>query len=459
MIRIPQSFTAVLGNTILLSVSVLKTILYPVLDKLALQRLWTSQVCHKTCNFKNLQFTYYFFFSAVGTKIAVYGDLGPTQINGVPTTMYAIDGVILGSYTAPFVASDGPVTTALFFQSQDLSDAKHTLVIKMTNGTSPNMFWFDYFSYTASQALVSSQTPSISSSVPTSSGVSRVTAHSSSESVPSISSQSSSPIPSSSGASSVTAQPSQASSRTAPSSSAPGETIHSNTSSTVSIPSQSASASGTSSSKTRIGPIIGGVVGGVLFLIAFALFLFICLKKRARRYERPPSEIEQIPGEFPWCYSAVQSLLIFFAGVTPFPVWENRTPLSGSQETDLSAHTQNIKPPSTSSPSHSRPRVTSLVISASQPIPVPVPPTSEIPQSTDMNHGSPTGLQAEENHPPPAEVRGRKNSTPVSTSRQEGASNEASSSSGPILQHHVDSGVRLPWTTAVVDIPPPYTEI
>lgn len=149
--------------------------------------------------------------------------------------------------------------------------------------------------------------------------------------------------------------------------------------------------------------------------------------------------------------------LICLTGVTPFHAWENRELLSGSQETNLSTHTQDIKPSSTSH-SHSRPHLPSPLIPTLQSNQsTSGPSTPIIRQSIDATCGSPTGPQVIENRPLLVAAEERKTPAPPSVLPQQGTSNhnQVASSSDPIVQHHVDSGVRLP--PAVVEIPPPYS--
>ena len=267
----------------------------------------------------------------------------------------------------------------------------HTLIITLTNGTSPNQYWLDYLNYTGSP-LVSS------SSIPTSRG--------------------------------------------------------------VPIPSQSISVSNTSSSRTKVGPIIGSALGGTVLLIAFASFLFIYLKKHDTNYERPSPQIEQIPGEFLSSYS-IQSSLNLCEGITPFPARKTRALLSGRQDTSSSTDTPDIKPSSTSSHSHSRPHITSLLISApqlNQPVSTSVSPTTEIRRSTDATRCSSTSPRTTEHRPLSAEAEARAKPAPTPVLPQQGTSNQVvPPSSEPIMQQHVDSGFRIPHT--VVEIPPPYSEI
>ncbi|PIL25535.1 hypothetical protein GSI_12398 [Ganoderma sinense ZZ0214-1] len=81
-----------------------------------------------------------------GTGIQVFGTLEPSDVAGQPTTQYTIDGTVVANYTAPFTASGASVLNVTFFSKLDLSaDGDHELVITNMNGTSPNMFWLDFF--------------------------------------------------------------------------------------------------------------------------------------------------------------------------------------------------------------------------------------------------------------------------------------------------------------------------
>ncbi|KAM5542540.1 hypothetical protein V8D89_003999 [Ganoderma adspersum] len=107
-----------------------------------------------------------------GTGIQIFGTLEPSDFAGQPTTQYAIDGTVVANYTAPFTPSGPSVLNVTFFSKLDLSaEGDHEIVITNVNGTSPNMFWLDFFLvYTST-----SQNPTGSSS-----GVATVTATSSS---------------------------------------------------------------------------------------------------------------------------------------------------------------------------------------------------------------------------------------------------------------------------------------
>lgn len=246
------------------------------------------------------------YFTA-GTKVAVYGTQGSVDVDGQATTSYAVDGVIVGSYTAPIIAPGYVTTGTLFFQSKDLANGMHTLVITTTNGTQPNRFLLDYFSYTGLPIVPSSSSPqssspqpspSLSSSSLSSSPLS--SGQSLSSSLPSSSLSSPSPSPQSSlslPSSSLSLSPlSLSMSSITGSNDAPGSTaILPSTNSAVPGSSQSPLATHTSSSRTRVGAIVGGVLGGIALLVA-ALPLFMFKKRKNRKKESLPQEVH-LPGE------------------------------------------------------------------------------------------------------------------------------------------------------------------
>lgn len=246
------------------------------------------------------------YFTA-GTKVAVYGTQGSVDVDGQATTSYAVDGVIVGSYTAPIIAPGYVTTGTLFFQSKDLANGMHTLVITTTNGTQPNRFLLDYFSYTglpivplssSPQSSSPQPSPSLSSSSLSSSPLS--SGQSLSSSLPSSSLSSPSPSPQSSlslPSSSLSLSPlSLSMSSITGSNDAPGSTaILPSTNSAVPGSSQSPLATHTSSSRTRVGAIVGGVLGGIALLVA-ALPLFMFKKRKNRKKESLPQEVH-LPGE------------------------------------------------------------------------------------------------------------------------------------------------------------------
>ena len=246
------------------------------------------------------------YFTA-GTKVAVYGTQDSVDVDGQATTSYAVDGVIVGSYTAPIIAPGYVTTGTLFFQSKDLVNGMHTLVITTTNGTQPNRFLLDYFSYTglpivplssSPQSSSPQPSPSLSSSSLSSSPLS--SGQSLSSSLPSSSLSSPSPSPQSSlslPSSSLSLSPlSLSMSSITGSNDAPGSTaILPSTNSAVPGSSQSPLATHTSSSRTRVGAIVGGVLGGIALLVA-ALPLFMFKKRKNRKKESLPQEVH-LPGE------------------------------------------------------------------------------------------------------------------------------------------------------------------
>lgn len=246
------------------------------------------------------------YFTA-GTKVAVYGTQDSVDVDGQATTSYAVDGVIVGSYTAPIIAPGYVTTGTLFFQSKDLVNGMHTLVITTTNGTQPNRFLLDYFSYTglpivplssSPQSSSPQPSPSLSSSSLSSSPLS--SGQSLSSSLPSSSLSSPSPSPQSSlslPSSSLSLSPlSLSMSSITGSNDAPGSTaILPSTNSAVPGSSQSPLATHTSSLRIRVGAIVGGVLGGIALLVA-ALLLFMFKKRKNRKKESLPQEVH-LPGE------------------------------------------------------------------------------------------------------------------------------------------------------------------
>ena len=112
---------------------------------------------------------------------------------------------------------------------------------------------------------------------------------------------------------------------------------------------------------------------------------------------------------------------------------------------------------STFSLSHSRPKVTSLLIPAPQSNqPLPRPSAPGIRQSIDVPCGSSTGSQTRESRPLPESAKERKDPTPPSDLPPRGTPDQATSSPTRSMQQRIDSGVRLP--PAVAEIPPPYSE-
>ncbi|KAI0650963.1 hypothetical protein C8Q79DRAFT_1007173 [Trametes meyenii] len=168
-----------------------------------------------------------------GTGVRVVGTLGPSSTYGQPSTTYSIDGQVVGTYDAPFTADGATRYNVTFFSSGTLSEGSHVIRINNTNGTTPNVFWLDYF-------LIGSAPPSSSTSGTLS--------------------------PSS---------PTSSESSTALASHLPASTTDASSSSR--------------SSRSNIGAIVGGTVGGIVALGALVVLLF-CLSRRRRR--RAVSEVD-----------------------------------------------------------------------------------------------------------------------------------------------------------------------
>ncbi|KAI0364601.1 hypothetical protein BV20DRAFT_1029453 [Pilatotrama ljubarskyi] len=83
------------------------------------------------------------WLSFTGTGVEVVGTLGPSSDNGQPKTSYSIDGQVVGSYDAP--SSGSTQYNVTFFKSGNLAAGDHVIRINNTDGTSPNVFWLDYF--------------------------------------------------------------------------------------------------------------------------------------------------------------------------------------------------------------------------------------------------------------------------------------------------------------------------
>ncbi|KAJ8483016.1 hypothetical protein ONZ51_g4984 [Trametes cubensis] len=182
--------------------------------------------------------------SFVGTGIRVVGTLEASDKSGQPQTTYEIDGAVVGTYNAPFTPSATTEYNVTFFEIHDLSPGDHSILINNTNGTSPNVFWLDYFLIDLSPQ---SQIPS--------------------------------PTPFSS------AQPSPADTQQTRSIATP-DTNAGPTSPNTAAQTQTTKPSGSSSkSHANVGAIAGGVVAGVVGLvaiIAIAVLLF-CLRRERRR--------------------------------------------------------------------------------------------------------------------------------------------------------------------------------
>ncbi|KAI9059992.1 hypothetical protein FKP32DRAFT_1077927 [Trametes sanguinea] len=185
------------------------------------------------------------WLSFTGTGVQVVGTLGPSDMDGQPSTAYSVDGVLAGTYDAPFVPPGTIRYNVTFFAAHNLSPGDHIIRINNTNGTSPNVFWLDYFLIDGSpQSEAPSPTPSTSQGT--------------------FSSQSN-PSPYTSGV------PETSSGVSTGAGNAPAGSGSSNTSQPASHP--------------NIGAIVGGVVGGVV-VVAIIAVLLLCLLRERRRAAR-----------------------------------------------------------------------------------------------------------------------------------------------------------------------------
>ncbi|KAH9854819.1 hypothetical protein C2E23DRAFT_39386 [Lenzites betulinus] len=83
------------------------------------------------------------WLSFTGAGVRVIGTLGDSNTYGQPKTTYLVDGVVAGSYSAPF--SGQTQYNVTFFSMRDLPLGDHVILINNTDGTSPNQFLLDYF--------------------------------------------------------------------------------------------------------------------------------------------------------------------------------------------------------------------------------------------------------------------------------------------------------------------------
>ncbi|KAI0684382.1 hypothetical protein C8Q76DRAFT_804068 [Earliella scabrosa] len=205
-----------------------------------------------------------------GTGIDVVGTLEPTDRNGRPTTTYNIDGKDVETYTAPFTATGDTQFNVTFFSKRDLDPGNHRLVVTNMNGSSPNIFWLDYFLVfgSPSQDGVGGASPS-SSSTSSSAATSTSSSDDSTGTQPFISLQ----------------KPE----------STVIETLSQPTNTNISAGS---SASDDPSSSNNVGAIVGGVVGGLGVLLLLAI-LILLLRRRQRRSSRDSGMLDPPPQPYP----------------------------------------------------------------------------------------------------------------------------------------------------------------
>ncbi|OSC96382.1 hypothetical protein PYCCODRAFT_1472669 [Trametes coccinea BRFM310] len=242
-------------------------------------------------------------FTFTGTAVSVVGGIGAVSEYGWPSSSYAIDGKVVGTYN---LVTDGQLDdynqfayNFTYFNSPVLSAGKHTLVITTLNGTKPNTYWLDYIRF-----LPPGSTGSTSSASATASGSASFTfATGTSESSPTHSSTptagsvSTSPA-FTSGAAASTSLPASGNSLSSSSATSPSSTQSSSqsgrTSSTPSsaLPPSPPSATGSQSShvvagasshSSHVGAIIGGAVGGAVLLALLAILgVYFYLRRRTR---------------------------------------------------------------------------------------------------------------------------------------------------------------------------------
>ncbi|GBE80053.1 hypothetical protein BKA93DRAFT_202935 [Sparassis latifolia] len=261
-------------------------------------------------------------FTFTGISVAAYGSLGSWDVFGRPVTSYTIDGNYISAYQAPIVDPPYYTVNTLYFQSSELSQGTHTLVITNLNGTPPSEFWLDYVIYLPGAATTApastpttdspppppATTPLSSSPSPTPPGTSPPPGSppESSSSSPSLnfpSSPSANSGPTSPGASASTDLSSSSSNHpTSPSSSpshnssteltsltpgyaasSPSAFSHSGGTSSAADHSSTGISAAASKSKTPIGAIAGGSVGGVVGLVVLLLLFFLLWRRRGRR--------------------------------------------------------------------------------------------------------------------------------------------------------------------------------
>ncbi|TFK35389.1 hypothetical protein BDQ12DRAFT_726135 [Crucibulum laeve] len=166
-----------------------------------------------------------------GTSIAVFGSiLGiNNQIQGNPISTYSIDGKLVHQF-APSRENDLQVNV-IFYQSDTLPQGNHTLLV--TSLGDQGTFYLDYFEVTSDSSITGS--PILTSLLSTAT-------------------KTLSPTPA------AVSQP----------------TLSPNS---ASIP------NGSSSKKVSIGPIVGGMLGGLVLLVIILTCLMIAVRWRRRRHQ------------------------------------------------------------------------------------------------------------------------------------------------------------------------------
>lgn len=244
-----------------------------------------------------------------GTQVSVFGSQGSIDVYGQPVTTYEIDGQLVATYRAPVIQPGYFTAGTTFFTSGTLSAGEHTIVVTNVNGTKPNVLWLDGFRYTPSASAPSSAPPP---AAPASSSSPQAPSEPSSAPVSNIPSTPSTPVSqapqqqsqvqaSSAGAQSSASQVPSASTVLVsnpstfvsydtlfPSGSSVPTPSGSSSNGTASDNSLGTSGASTKSSSRSVGPIVGGVIGG-LGILALVFLAFVIWR---RRQSTPPSDDE-----------------------------------------------------------------------------------------------------------------------------------------------------------------------
>lgn len=199
----------------------------------------------------------------VGSSVSVYGIVAPQKkgltYNAV-TSVYIIDDVVMGSYTAPNLTTeeDG----VMFWTSGLLDVNSHNLVVNITSATKNYPYFFDYLLFTPPPLVTSDALGGSTSS---------------SSAYTSSSASSTSPL--------------SAALSLAPATSAKSESSSSSSSQTAAPTSQ---ADNLVSTKSHTGAIAGGVVGAVVGVLLLVLALLFWCRRRKRSHL--PHDLDVVEG-------------------------------------------------------------------------------------------------------------------------------------------------------------------
>ncbi|KAI0682631.1 hypothetical protein C8Q76DRAFT_322507 [Earliella scabrosa] len=245
-----------------------------------------------------------------GTILDVVGVLDSRS--GQPTILCVLDGILRSYYTAPLPDSTAngtrPEGSTTFFSFNELAPGSHTALLTNINGTSPNIFWLDFF--TVEDLARENQTMRISVTLSSPSSGS----HPSSRTISVPLSTANSGSPPSSQTIPVVILPSTSSPRfpqaislplsTSSSHAVTSQTIFSSTItdvapvpsvsplSSVLLPSQTVCGSSSRSRRGNVGAVVGGAIGGFVFLLTINICLWRVLIRRVRALEGTASPVE-----------------------------------------------------------------------------------------------------------------------------------------------------------------------